>query len=81
MKPILKVVIFAAVLVTAFGVGFGWRDLRAGTVPSADAFKKLANRRITDPVEVAKGMQFPFRYWAAHNASRNGSQSSKAKLP
>ena len=26
--------------------------------------------RITDPAEVAKGMQFPFRYWAAHNASR-----------
>lgn len=58
MKPILKVVIFAAVLVTAFGVGFGWRDLRAGTVPSADAFKKLVGTSGTEtklsPTELFK---------------------------
>ena len=48
MKVLVKVGVFALIASLAFCVGFSWRDIRMGEMPSSSAFSRLIDGRIDD---------------------------------
>jgi carboxyl-terminal processing protease len=48
MKGLLRAAVFFAVLAVAFCVGFSWRDVRLGELPSGEAFSRLVSGRLDE---------------------------------